>query len=45
MLEIKNLKVSVEGKQILKGLNLKVIKEKYMLLWALTVPVKAHWLL
>ena len=34
MIEIKNLKTSVEDKKILNGLNLKLIKVKFMQLWA-----------
>lgn len=33
LLEIKDLNVEVEGKYILKGLNLTIKKEKYMRLW------------
>lgn len=43
LLEIKNLHVSVEGKEILKGIDLEVKKAKFMPLWDLMVPVKARW--
>ena len=36
---IDNLQVEIEGKQILKGVNLVVNSRKYMLLWDLTVQV------
>ena len=33
LLELKNLYVNAENKEILKGINLKITKVKYMLLW------------
>ena len=38
MLEIKDLHASVNGKEILKGINLSIRKVKFMLLWDPTVP-------
>ncbi len=43
MLEIKDLHASINGKEILKGINLTVKgRAKYMPLWDRTVPVKEY---
>jgi hypothetical protein len=42
MLEIKDLHASVNGKEILKGINLTVKAVKYMPSWDQTVLVRAH---
>ena len=43
MFHIKNLHVSIDGKEILKGIDLEVKPVRYMPLWAPTVLAKAHW--
>ena len=42
MLEIKNLKASINKKQILNNLNLDIKNGEFMPLWVLTDQVKAH---
>ena len=42
VLEIKDLHVTREGKEILKGVNLKTGSEKFMQLWDQTVLEKVH---
>ena len=44
MLTIQNLHAGIEGKKILKGINLEINQEKCMLSWDRMVPAKAHWL-
>ena len=43
MLEIKDLHVSIDGREILKGINLEVRPVKFMPLWVPTDREKAHW--
>ena len=42
MLEIKNLHANINGKEILKGINLTVKQAKSMRLWGLTVRERVH---
>ena len=45
MLEINNLHCKIEGKSILKGINLKVNKGEIHALWDQMVLGKVHWLM
>ena len=44
MLEIKDLHASINGKEILKGINLTVNPVRCTLLWDRMVPVKVRFL-
>lgn len=44
MLVIKDLHANVNGKEILSGINLVLIQEKFMLLWVRTVQEKVLYL-
>lgn len=44
MLDIKDLHASINGKEILKGINLTVKPEKFTRLWVLTDRGKVHYL-
>jgi hypothetical protein len=43
LLEIKDLQVSINENEILKNLNLKLIKVKFMQLWDQMVQEKVHF--
>ena len=42
LLEVKDLSVNVEEQQILRGINLNIVKGRLMCLWDLTVQVNLH---
>ena len=44
MLEIQNLMASINDKEILRGVNLNIKKEKFMQLWVLMDLVKVPYL-